>query len=134
LKLKVTQELAELNESDASVASLDQAIDKAETQWRSSARALSKKRSSAAVKLEKAVKKLLNQMNMTDAELTVRSFTFKRREPFWPRGHSLSDLHQSRPIAAGLTENRFRRRALSNLASDTGRHFRQACRSDRRFR
>jgi DNA repair protein RecN (Recombination protein N) len=81
-EVQVTQELAELNESDASVASLDQAIDKAETQWRSSARALSKKRSSAAVKLEKAVKKLLNQMNMTDAELTVALSPLNDVSPF----------------------------------------------------
>ena len=81
-EVQVTQELAELNESDASVASLDQAIDKAETQWRSSARALSKIRSSAAVKLEKAVKKLLNQMNMTDAELTVALSPLNDVSPF----------------------------------------------------
>jgi len=71
LHATLSDELAQLSDSDAAVETLSDDIQTAKNNWEAEATRLSKKRAKGKAKIETAVKNLLTQMGMSNARLEV---------------------------------------------------------------
>jgi DNA repair protein RecN (Recombination protein N) len=67
----LSDELAQLSDSDAAVETLSDDIQTAKNNWEAEATRLSRKRAKGKAKIETAVKNLLTQMGMSNARLEV---------------------------------------------------------------
>ncbi|MDG1114168.1 MAG: DNA repair protein RecN, partial [Pseudomonadales bacterium] len=71
LHATLSDELAQLSDSDAAVETLNDDIQTAKSNWEAASARLSKKRNTGKKKIETAVKNLLTQMGMSNARLEV---------------------------------------------------------------